>query len=111
MSFALRIEHPPAGGLRLRFAEPVSTIDMTSETAAHLGSLLAVEARQRLVGVVRTLEAENGSRAVARCRLRGDRQNGVSECFLPKNMPVRVIGAHPHFCDCLDCMSPGVSNA
>lgn len=53
--WALRIEHQP-DGLRLRFPEPLATLDMTSETAAHLASLLAVEARHRLRGVVAALD-------------------------------------------------------
>lgn len=56
MSWALRIEHQP-DGLRLRFPEPLATLDMTSETAQHLASLLAIEARHRLQGVVAELAA------------------------------------------------------
>ena len=54
MSWAARIEHTE-GGLRLRFATPTTTLDMTSETAAHLASLIAIEARSQVAGVVRTL--------------------------------------------------------
>jgi hypothetical protein len=39
-------------------------LDIAPDVAAHLASLLAVEARHRLAGVVRTLEAENASMRV-----------------------------------------------
>lgn len=58
MSWSAHIQHTPQG-LALTFPEPLSRLDMTSEVAAHLASLLAVEARQRMAGVVRALEAEN----------------------------------------------------
>jgi hypothetical protein len=69
VSWAAHIEHT-AGGLAITFAEPLSRLDMTADVAAHLASLLAVEARQRMTGVVRTLEAENGSHAVERSQKR-----------------------------------------
>jgi hypothetical protein len=63
MSWQARIEHTPAG-LALTFASPLSRLDMAPDVVAHLASVLAVEARHRLQGVVRALEAENGSHAV-----------------------------------------------
>ena len=63
MSWSARIEHVE-GGLAISFAEPLSRPTMTNDTAAHFASLLAVEARSQVAGVVRTLEAENSSRAV-----------------------------------------------
>ena len=78
MTFALRIEHQPSG-LRLRFAQPTTTLDMSADVAQHLASLLTIEARSQVTGVVRTLELENGSRAAE-------------------------SDAHAHFCDCLDCL-------
>lgn len=71
-------------------------------------SLLAVEARSRMAGVVRTLEAENGSHAVVRRQAAVDRQNGASDSFMAENMPVQVIGnAHPLCCDCDPCLNGG----
>ena len=55
MSWAAHIIHTD-GGLAIQFAEPTTRLDMTPDVAAHLASLLAVEARQRMTGVVRTLE-------------------------------------------------------
>ena len=63
MSWSARIEHVD-GGLAIQFAEPLSRLTMTSDVAAHFASLLAIEARHRLVGVVRTLEAENKQNGV-----------------------------------------------
>lgn len=57
MSWVLRIENQP-DGLRLRFPEPLSTLDMTPDVAQHLASLLAVEARHRMLGVVAVLNTE-----------------------------------------------------
>lgn len=65
MSWSARIEHTPAG-LALTFGAPLSRLDMAPDVAQHLASLLAVEARHRLAGVVRTLTAENSSTSVVR---------------------------------------------
>lgn len=75
MSWSAHIQHTPQG-LALTFPEPLSRLDMTSDVAAHLASLLAVEARRRMVGVVEALVA----------------------------VPVALDTRHAHFCDCLDCM-------
>lgn len=58
MSWSARIEHTD-GGLRLRFPEPLTTLDMTNDVAEHLATLLAVEARSPVRGVVRALEAQS----------------------------------------------------
>lgn len=63
MTWAAHIEHT-AGGLAITFAEPLQRLDITADVAAHLASLLAVEARHRLAGVVRTLEAAAPTPAV-----------------------------------------------
>lgn len=76
--WALRIEHQP-DGLRLRFPEPLATLDMTNETATHLASLLAVEARHRMRGVVAELAA-------------------------PVELRPRD-GTHPLCCDCETCLN------
>jgi len=79
LSWSARIEHTPAG-LALTFGAPLSRLEMAPDVAQHLASLLAVEARQRLAGVVRTLEAENSS--------------------------IRVEhGSHPLCCDCEPCLN------
>lgn len=85
MTWQARIEHTPAG-LALTFGAPLSRLDMAPDVAQHLASLLAVEARHRLAGVVRTLEAE------------------------PTPLVVDLTERHAHFCDCLDCMG-GSTNA
>lgn len=54
MSWSAHLQHTPTG-LALTFAEPVSRLDMTADVAAHLASLLAVEARHRMRGVVAAL--------------------------------------------------------
>ena len=79
MTWSARIEHTPAG-LALTFGAPLNRLDMAPDVAQHLASLLAIEARHRLTGVVRTLEAENGSHAVVRS------------------------GAHCLQCECSACM-------
>ncbi len=65
MSFSAHLTHTPTG-IAITFAAPVSRLDLDPSVAAHLASLLAIEARARLAGVVRTLEAENGSHPVVR---------------------------------------------
>jgi hypothetical protein len=82
MTWHARIEHTPAG-LALTFGAPLSRLDMAPDVAQHLASLLAVEARHRLAGVVRTLEAE------------------TSAIQLPLDVP------HPLCCDCDDCLNGG----
>lgn len=81
MSWQARIEHTPAG-LALTFGAPLSRLDMAPDVAQHLASLLAVEARYRLVSVVRTLENEK------------------PPCIHRKD-------AHPLCCDCDDCLNGG----
>lgn len=76
MSWQARIEHT-ADGIALTFGAPLARLDMAPDVAAHLASLLAVEARHRMAGVVRALEAE----------------------------PVLGDDAHPLCCDCLNCMN------
>ena len=80
MSWQARIEHTPAG-LALTFGAPLIRLDMAPDVAQHLASLLAVEARHRLAGVVRTLEAKNGCTSVV------------------------PTSAHPHCCDCDNCLN------
>ncbi len=63
MTWSARIEHTPAG-LALTFGAPLSRLDMAPDVAEHLASLLAVEARHRLAGVVRTLGVENACASV-----------------------------------------------
>lgn len=93
MSWSARIAHTSTG-LAIVFAGPVSRLDMAPDVAEHFASLIAVEARHRMTGVVRAL--------------RGDRQAADADSFSPKNMPIQVIGdAHPHFCDCSDCLNGG----
>ncbi|HVY26962.1 MAG TPA: hypothetical protein VHB79_10430 [Polyangiaceae bacterium] len=85
MSWSARIEHVD-GGLAIQFAEPLSRLQMTNDVAAHFAALIAIEARSQVAGVGRTLETE-------------------------RPLCIHTADAHPHFCDCLDCMSPGGSNA
>jgi hypothetical protein len=54
-------------GLAIVFAGPVSQLDM-SDTAARFASLLAIQERYRMAGVVRTLEAENACASVEAMR-------------------------------------------
>lgn len=82
MTWSARIVHTPAG-LALTFGAPLSRLDMSADVAQHLASLLAVEARHRLAGVVRTLEAENSL------------------------MSVEPTSAHPLCCDDDCCLNRG----
>jgi hypothetical protein len=92
VSWSARIAHTSTG-LAIVFAGPVSRLDFTPDVAAHFARLLAAEASSTIVGS--TLEAENGSRAVA---VGGDaaenKQNRVT------------VGMHPLFCDCLNGDAP-----
>lgn len=63
MSWSAHLMHTETG-LAILFAGPVSRLDLTPEGAEHFASLIAIEARARVAGVVRTLSGENGSRAV-----------------------------------------------
>jgi hypothetical protein len=56
MSFHAHLQHTETG-LAIVFAGPVSRLDMAPDVAAHLASLLAVEARHRMRGVVAELAA------------------------------------------------------
>lgn len=67
-------------GLAIVFAGPVSRLDLTPHVAEHFASLIAIEARSRLLGVVRTLEAE-------------------------KPLYVHTADAHPLSCDCDSCLN------
>ena len=83
MSWSARIEHTPAG-LALTFGAPLSRLDMTADVAQHLASLLAVEARHRLAGVVAGL---NPVRAENACT------------------SVEPTSAHALQCDCSACLN------
>ncbi|HVY32587.1 MAG TPA: hypothetical protein VHB79_38885 [Polyangiaceae bacterium] len=131
MTWSARIEHTPAG-LALTFGAPLSRLDMAPEVAQHLASLLAVEARHRMAGVVRELvetrqtgddgfnpvRAENKPNALtvrrSQKRLyvgstdasRGDRREAILNIQLAENMPVQVIGSvHALCCDCDACLN------
>ncbi len=99
MSWQARIEHTPAG-LALTFGAPLSRLDMAPDVAQHLASLLAVEARHRLAGVVRTLEAENSQLYVGQ-RL-PDYCAAAAENACTSVVPT---SAHPLCCDCDDCLN------
>lgn len=80
MSWSAQLQHTETG-LPLTFPEPVSRLDMAPDVPAHLASLLAVEARHPLAGVVRALEAETPE-------------------------PLVVHGSpHPLCCDCEPCLN------
>jgi hypothetical protein len=100
MTWHAHLQHTGTG-LALTFAEPVSRLDMTPEVAQHLASLLAVEARQRLLGVVRTLEAKNSQLYV------GDSVVHTLKTSVRENSQLYVgqSMAHPHFCDCDECLN------
>jgi hypothetical protein len=91
MTWNAHLTHTPTG-LALTFAEPISRLDMTPDVAEHLASLIAVEARHAMRGVLSTLEAESGSRAVV--------QRGSQ-----KRLYICTTDAHPLCCDCLNCMN------
>jgi len=83
MSWQARIEHTPAG-LALTFGAPTSRLDMAPDVAQHLASLLAVEARHRMRGVVGALVEQ------------------------PNPNDIQLIaagGAHALQCDCDFCLN------
>lgn len=47
MSWAARLEQAPGGGLRLKFSEPVTSLDLSADVARHLAALLVMAAEQR----------------------------------------------------------------
>jgi hypothetical protein len=78
VSWSAHLQHT-ATGLAIVFAGPVSRLDMSADVAQHLASLLAVEARHRLQGVVA------GIASPVEMRRRDD--------------------AHPNCCDCDLCLN------
>ena len=84
MTWAARLTHTPTG-LALTFGEPVSRLDMAPDVAQHLASLLAVEERHRMRGVVAELD---------------DHQSAVLPGNPEQSRSVRLIGGHPLCCDC-----------
>ncbi len=106
MSWGARIEHT-AGGLAITFAQPLSRLDMSADVAAHFASLIAIEARHHVAGVVRTLEAENGSTSVVPMRVQPKTRQTELNSFMPKNKPNRVTDGHEHplCCDCDHCLN------
>jgi hypothetical protein len=63
MTWAARIEQI-VGGLALTFPKPLARLDRSNDVAQHLASLLGIEARQQVAGVVRMLGAEGSRRAL-----------------------------------------------
>ena len=100
MSWSAHLQHT-ATGLAIVFAGPVSRLDMTSDTAAHFASLLAVEARHRMRGVVAAVAKTScnhqgyGSEVCATVA----QNNGDS------NAPHGGAGIHPLCCDCSPCLN------
>jgi hypothetical protein len=78
VTWSARIEHT-SSGLALTFGAPLSRLDMAPDVAQHLASLLAVEARHRLQGVVAELSA-------------------------PVELRPRD-NVHPNCCDCEACLN------
>jgi hypothetical protein len=56
VSFSAYLQHTETG-LAIVFAGPVLPLDLTSDVAEHFASLIAIEARARVAGIVRALEA------------------------------------------------------
>jgi hypothetical protein len=79
VSWSAHLQHTETG-LAIVFAGPVSRLDLTPDVAEHFASLIAIEARHRLAGVVRTLEAK-------------------------KTLCIRSADVHPIFCTCDPCLN------
>lgn len=80
MSWSAHLQHTDTG-LAIVFAGPVSRLDLTPDVAEHFASLIAIEARARVAGVVRQLELE-------------------------ASRPVELAGdVHPIFCNCDGCLN------
>lgn len=56
MTWSAHLTHTETG-LAITFAAPVSRLDLTPDVAEHFASLIAIEARARVAGVVRSLVA------------------------------------------------------
>lgn len=109
MTRSAHITHTPTG-LALTFAEPVTRLDMAPDVAAHLASLLAVEAAHRMRGVVGTLAAENKqNRVTGGAGVNPDRAEKACTSVEPTSAPPwgarRLPTDHPHFCDCSPCLN------
>jgi hypothetical protein len=106
MTWSARIEHTPAG-LALTFGAPLSRLDMSADVAAHLASLLAVEARHRLAGVVSTLVAENACTSAVRMRPKPKTSQTHPNTELAENKQFYVGQnlAHALQCDCDLCLN------
>ena len=99
MTWLARIEHTP-DGLALTFGAPLSRLDMAPDVAQHLASLLAVEARHRMRGVVAAVEITQklgNSRAPHRATDVVGAENASTS-------PV-VRHGHPLCCDCDHCLN------
>lgn len=94
----------PAGFIRLA---PLARCGKQAEKLSWLASLLAVEARHRLAGVVRTLEAENAGTSALRMLPQPKTSQTHSRAELAKNscVPVEPASAHPLCCDCEPCLN------
>jgi hypothetical protein len=82
MSWSAHLTHT-ATGLAITFAQPVARIDLTPDVAEHFASLIAIEARARVAGVVSTLRTEESQ----------------------KQLYIRSADAHPLCCDCDNCLN------
>lgn len=79
MSWSAHLQHTETG-LAIVFAGPVSRLDLTPDVAEHFASLIAIEARARVAGVVRALGAEPAAGSAR--------------------------ATHPLCCHCEECLNP-----
>lgn len=94
MTWSARIVHTPAG-LALTFGAPLSRLDMSADVAQHLASLLAVEARHRMRGVVSAVEKTEELRRFPY------RTENLNDSDLRGTAP----RSHPLCCDCSACLN------
>jgi hypothetical protein len=91
--WSARLTHTTTG-LAIVFAGPVSRLDMSADVAQHLASLLAVEARHRLQGVVTALAFPNAREV-------------NEDANLAPVEPGNPNAMHPLCCDCDHCLNGG----
>jgi len=88
VSWAAHLQHTETG-LAIVFAGPVSRLDLTPEVAEHFASLIAIEARHRLRGIVSAVEnIQNLNDSALRHAARQ---------------------SHPLCCDCDTCLNGGTA--
>lgn len=94
MSWSAHLQHTDTG-LAIVFAGPVSRLDLTPDVAEHFASLIAIEARQRMLCVVAAVAKTEELRGSGRW---GQNLNG-------SELRATVEQTHALCCDCDPCLN------